>query len=458
MFRCKAKYQKLCFLLIFLGTCVFYIYSRQHENRKLINRTPMSEICDLNKVNNIMNNLCDLYSKSTVHGKLCNSFCSKRKSYKLVKCYNNYKAENFKNNDLLEQKYDDYKIVMEYKFNDIDDVNKYFNGDEIVILKSRHKYFFDFDHYVFDVDKMKSVELLKNFFRQYLESTISHNFKFDVVLQNEKVYSDYLVKLFDAHSLNLYEKAVENNDVDLLRSYILNFLSLLQQEEYLFYKYFQNKQNILQIYGTCGHIYAIEKAASLKSTVKTIGLEDRKRLILDFLSLVQYFDNEISSDKQSVESKSNQHSMQICDVKLENFGLNKRNQLKIIDTDMIHLDENIFNGDVCARHDDCHYFDCKGFCDMSTKKCEMNRIDNNLHVICEKIFSNPIFPDEGLITGAQLVNNQIKNHLERLLYSCIDTGYYKQNSSDVNGDRVKIGAKIDVMIEMEKLLRENSFE
>jgi hypothetical protein len=438
MFRCKAKYQKLFFVLVFFSILIFYVYNKQN----LAYRKPASETCDLNKVNNIIENLCDLYSKNIVYGSLCNTFCNKRKSYRLVKCYNNYKPENFKNNDFIEQKYDDFKVVIEYKFNDIDDVKKYFNGDEIVILKSRYKYFYDFDHYVYDIDKMKSVEILNNFLRQYLESTISHNFKFDVALNNNQVFLNYLLKLYDKYSFNLYEKSVENNDIELLKSYILNFLSLLQQDEYLFYKYFQNKQNILNVYGTCGHFYALEKASSLKPIVKTIGLDERKNLILDFLDLVDFFDKKIASEEQS--------PMQICDVKLDNFGLNKRDELKVIDTDMIHLDKMIFNGDVCTKHEDCNYFDCKGVCDFKSKKCEMKRIDNNLKVICEKIFSSPFFPDEGLITGAQLTNEILKNKLRRILQKCIEPVNY-------NFSEVKSGAGEDIMNEMENLLRKNKF-
>ena len=438
MFRCKSKYQKIFFFLIFFSTLIFYIYNKQN----LTYKKPASETCDLNKVNSIIENLCDLYTNKIVYGSLCDTFCNKRNSYRLVKCYNNYKPENFRNNDLIEQKYDDFKIVLEYKFNDINEVNKYFNGDDVIILKSRHKYFYDFDHYVYDIDKMKSVEILNNFLRQYLESTISHNFKFDVLLNEKQAYLKYLVKLYDKYSFKLYEKAVENNDVELLRSYIINFLSLLQQDEYLFYKYFQNKQNILNIYGTCGHVYAIEKALSLKSIVKTIELDERKKLILDFLDLVSFFDNSITNEKSS--------AMQICDVKLDNFGLNKLNELKIIDTDMIHLDKMIFNGDVCRKHEDCNYFDCKGFCDSKSKKCEMKRIDNNLQVICEKIFSNPFFPNEGLITGVQLLNEKLKNQLNKILDKCIEPGFY-------NHSEVKIGSGNEIVNEMDDLLRKHQF-
>ena len=412
--------------------------------------------CDLDKVNSIIENLCDLYSKKIVYGSLCNNFCNKKKSYKLIKCYNNYRPEDFKDNGKIEQKYDDFKIVLEYKLNDIDGVNKYFKGDEIVILKSRHKYFYDFDQYSFDIEKMKSVLDLKIFLQKYIESTLSHNFKLDVSL-NENLYLNYLVKLYDKYTFDLYEKAIENNDIELIRSYILNFLSLLEQDEYLFYKYFQTKQNILQIYGTCGHIYAIEKANSLKSAVKMINLNERKQLVLDFLDLAEYFDKDISINAvEPIVDSSFRMPMQICDVKLDNFGLNKRNELKIIDTDMIHLDKMIFNGDVYIKHEDCHYFDCKSFCDPKTKMCEKKRVDNNLQVFCEKIFSNEYFPNDGLLSGITLTNDKFRNDLDKVLKKCIEPGYYRQNETD-GEKKVKIATSFDVANEMQNLLRSNQF-
>ena len=199
-------------------------------------------------------------------------------------------------------------------------------------------------------------------------------------------------------------------------------------------------------------MYAIEKAASLKTTAKSLDLVQRKKLILDFLDLIEFFDKSIDAEVDSGDS------MQICDVKLDNFGLNKHGELKVIDTDMVHLDKTIFNGDVCRKHDDCHYFDCKSFCNLQTKKCEMKRVDNNLQVICEKIFSNPFFPNEGLITGVKLKNEKLKNDLDQILNKCIEPGYYKLNeSNNEDGQRVKTGASHDIIIEMINLFNTNQF-
>jgi hypothetical protein len=132
--------------------------------------------------------------------------------------------------------------------------------------------------------------------------------------------------------------------------------------------------------------------------------------------------NELSNNKNLNRIKS--LPMQICDVKLDNFGLNEKNELMIIDTDMIHPDKYIFFPKVCHKHDDCSYFDCKSYCDSKSNRCITSRINNNLQSICQNILNNS-FEEDGIISG---IKNQfpsnVKNELFRRLKSCQNPGNY----------------------------------
>jgi hypothetical protein len=114
--------------------------------------------------------------------------------------------------------------------------------------------------------------------------------------------------------------------------------------------------------------------------------------------------------------------MQVCDVKLDNFGLNEKNELMIIDTDMIHPDKYIFLPKVCNKHDDCSYFDCKSYCDSKSRHCINSRINNNLQSICQNILNNS-FEEDGILTGIKnLFPYNVKKELFRRLSVCQNPG------------------------------------
>ena len=173
--------------------------------------------------------------------------------------------------------------------------------------------------------------------------------------------------------------------------------------------------------------------------VQKMSTDDRKKLGLKFLELVDNFESNYLNNLIKVESQYSAEKikviefmeaapgaitdpsqsltslpLQICDVKLENFGLTFSGDLKIIDTDMVHPDSYLFVPRFCSKHDDCHFFDCKSFCDLGKQQCGMTRINNNLQSICEKIFDNFYMPDDALL------KNVLKDSIEEkaLLQQC----------------------------------------
>lgn len=197
----------------------------------------------------------------------------------------------------------------------------------------------------------------------------------------------------------------------------------------------------------------MEYASSLKNKIDLMTFEERKSLALKFLDLVHSLDtiylfDQINNMNGKIFQKSldemlnddiiikdpytlaNPNAikslpMQICDVKLENFGLNEKNELMIIDTDMIHPDKYIFLPKVCKKHDDCSYFDCKSYCDPNSKHCITNRINNNLQSICQNILNNS-FEEDGVLSGIkEQFPSNVKDELFRRLKLCQNPGNYK---------------------------------
>lgn len=446
---------------------MLYIYN--HENNKyFLNK--LSDIytqgddCDLKHINNLFSNLCDLYNQNLVIGSLCDKLCKNyRSSFKLIKCYNNYNKENMLNID-ESAKYDDYKIVLEYEIID-KSLQQFLNlsSNNRLILKTRHKYFEQYNQYTYDLDKINEIKSLNEFIITYFESTINHNFKttnFTQIKTTEQL-NEHLLRFYDSFSFrNFYSKSIETKDVDKLRVFISNLLTLLQQDEYLFYKYYASKRHTLSIFGTCGHFYAIEKATSINTLMKNVhfsmNINERKQLIIKFLDLIEYFDKRMSIDNE-------QSSIEICDVKLDNFGMSSlNNELKLIDTDMVFSERLLFlnqndNSEQCKQSNKCHFFDCKSYCGQNGK-CISKRVNNNLQMICEKIFSNPYIAQEGLITGLKLINTNFKNKLLAVLDKCITPGYYQESTNISNMyDRVKVGANYDVANEIRVLINSDEF-
>ena len=40
----------------------------------------------------------------------------------------------------------------------------------------------------------------------------------------------------------------------------------------------------------------------------------------------------------------------------------------------------------CREHSDCDFFDCRGRCDLLTHRCAGGVVNNNLQLVCEKVF------------------------------------------------------------------------
>jgi hypothetical protein len=183
----------------------------------------------------------------------------------------------------------------------------------------------------------------------------------------------------------------------------------------------------------------VEHAEALTHSVRRMPDQERKELAIKFLDLFHSLDSIYLINEKSMSSTSNKTSVssipiQMCDVKLDNFGLNEKKDLKIIDTDMAHADFYLFNKKVCNSHEDCHYFDCKSYCDPNTKHCIGFRVNNNLQSLCEKIFNNTFLREDGLLSGISDFGSNIEHEIKGRLNVCISPGFYKETSVVKNAD------------------------
>ncbi|KAM9307709.1 divergent protein kinase domain 1C [Gastrophryne carolinensis] len=168
--------------------------------------------------------------------------------------------------------------------------------------------------------------------------------------------------------------------------------SLFQQEEYLLFNLLQDfSRHVLHVIGTCGHFYAVTFLSAGHSWRQNLFSlehgggqwktgEDKMKALLDiaisFLDMVHQFDTGFS------------HRLHLCDVKPENFAIRSDLTVVAIDMDMAFFEPKMQNilEQKCTSDKDCNFFDCFSTCDLKTYMCRAQRENNNLQVICDKIF------------------------------------------------------------------------
>jgi hypothetical protein len=352
-----------------------------------------------------------------VIGNLCDSLCSNSQKYD---SFGDYKLSGCRNNgnEFEDRFVKNTKSIIFYKSDK--------TGDRIV-LKS-HKHYFQ-DTFTIDVTQMtldKQLEILSAYFK----STLTTNFGIET---NETSLFEY-IKMFTFNNDNLatqFKKALTKKDTQLMATLITNLMSLLNQNEYLFYTFFKGKKGVAKINGTCGNYYAVEYAESLDTKISRMkSTNERLELASKFIELADSLDTIYLPKGKPI---------QMCDVKLDNFGLSKNeNELILIDTDMLHIDEAIFYSKVCDTHSDCDFFDCLSYCDPAIKKCYNHRINNNLQTFCSKILYNSFDSSQSVIG-----NRNVDTKLGDLLNVCSNPGFF-------NNTNIKIGANKDLV---EKLLK-----
>ena len=247
--------------------------------------------------------------------------------------------------------------------------------DEItIVFKSKRAYFQDYDSVAYPGEKGPEpphLDALKSMVKDSIE------FSFKVTVPDDKI--EDLPNTMWTRDLTKFIKRNKDDPQRLLGAY-QSLYSLLQQDEYLFVKYFQTSKHIPQIYGSCGHFYAMEylppgkllSPSIIKNKAYFYSWKDRVDTALGLLDLIYSFENEFP------------YALHICDVKGENFGKGDDGMVKLIDTDAVFFDprlKDVLINDTCKVHDDCNFFDCKGYCNLRAERCTDRRANSNLQVL-----------------------------------------------------------------------------
>ena len=288
---------------------------------------------------------CKLHLAGTAAGNLCPDLCSKGKvEYK--KC-SNYRGG---------------KQVIITRWDQI-----------TTVFKSKRAYFNDFDSVAYPGEKGPEPPQFDSITSMIKDSI---EFNFIVQISDDKVAE--LPNMMWTRDLTKFERRNKDDPQRLLGAY-QSLYSLLQQDEYLFVKYFQTSKHIPQIYGSCGHFYAMEylppgkllSPGVINNNAYFSSWKDRVGMALGLLDLIYSFEKDFP------------HKLHICDVKGENFGKGDDSMVKLIDTDAVFFDpklKDVLVNDTCKVHDDCNFFDCKGYCNLRAERCTNRRANSNLQV------------------------------------------------------------------------------
>ncbi|XP_063781040.1 divergent protein kinase domain 1C [Pseudophryne corroboree] len=338
--RLKIWKKNTFLFLLFWGSCWIFV-----NTFLFVQRSMFSDQCTDEESRKILAGLCYDYSDGAVTGDLCEDLCV---THKLV-----------------------YKHCLYYRRG-----KKVIQADwqgSSIILKSKNDVF----------SKFQAPILLDNSDPRTLTDT-------ELLVMVAVEFKNALG--LDLPNNTLVPIWIERKNHQNWKVELASMWSLFQQEEYLLFNLLQDfSRHVLHVIGTCGHFYAVEFLSAghswkqnLFSLEEVVGQcrtgEQRMNALLDiaisFLDMVHQFDNKFS------------HRLHLCDVKPENFAI--RNDLTVvaIDMDMAFFEPKMRNilEQKCTSDKDCNFFDCFSTCDLKTFMCGAQRENNNLQVICDKIF------------------------------------------------------------------------
>lgn len=204
-----------------------------------------------------------------------------------------------------------------------------------------------------------------------------------------------------------------------------NLWPLLQQNEYLMSLVYEDRDVFPQLIGTCGTFYAVEYVRPIETPTTVLALSDsvpewakRLKLAVMIMDLLEELD------------ASFPEPIHLCDVKINHFGLPLGGQrLKFLDLDAVFprtvIGKIVGDGKECRGHHDCDYFDCRAICSKGNK-CEGGVVNNNLQVICEKIFLGWTLSGTIIIPGL-LMSEHTTGTLAVLLRQCANPSGDLQN-------------------------------
>ncbi|XP_044736797.1 divergent protein kinase domain 1C [Chrysoperla carnea] len=255
--------------------------------------------------------------------------------------------------------------------------------------------------------------------------------------------------------LSRLKPSYQEKDIVKRRNEMMNAWALLQDHEYLCSTLFIDYDLFPQLIGTCGPYFAVEYVEPIQYSSLFSLNEDKEewskqiKLSLLVLKLIEELENTFIEP------------FHLCDIKLQHFGLTKeKNRLKFIDLDMVYprsvISRIISETDSCTTDDQCDFFDCRARCNTKTRKCENRVANNNLQIVCEKIFLGWKNPHKIIVPGL-LMSQHTPSSLAAVLRQCANpasetTKPREPTSEEVQSRLTAILSEMDSEIDNEMLL------
>lgn len=253
-------------------------------------------------------------------------------------------------------------------------------------------------------------------FKEIMKNHLYHNYN---VSFTEKTF----FKLW-SQPLNRDNFSTEQNNL-LLKLSLETLWNLSQDQEFVFLSLFEHTDIFPELYGYCGGLYIVEEVTPLDfpSLIERQSFNSwarRAKIALKILEFAEKLDTGFDSP------------VHLCDVKPEHFGLSDNSKVKFNDADNIYLkpvvDRTVGDGSHCAKHSDCDLFDCKGQCDLIRQKCSGRGVsNNNLQVICQKIFLGKSYGFKSLGGTGLLASRHGEKVVKPLLEACANPSAAKDD-------------------------------
>jgi len=338
-------------------------------------------VCLAREMDLVINTVCDQASRGEALGDMCNELCEGH-TVVPVQCQAGHEGKYV----VFEATFRDIEVFVKGRTLDLENDSfgsVYWTGD-----RGENKFP--------DLEQFKI--MVKTHLRMNLNLTLEGNVLF-------KLWPNILTR----------ESFSEHQNKILLESSMKNIWTLILDNEYVFTRIFKHYDVFPELFGSCGGAYIVEKVRPLDMphylhTVSFQGWVERVKLALALLDLLEeletMFDNPVH----------------LCDVKIEHFGLSDHGRVKFLDVDNVYLkpvvDSTVGDGRDCQNHSDCDFFDCRGRCDLINHKCAGEVVNNNLQVVCEKIFVGDSLAFKFLGGTGLLASRHASKSLQQALHSC----------------------------------------
>uniref|UniRef100_A0A182K631 FAM69 N-terminal domain-containing protein n=1 Tax=Anopheles christyi TaxID=43041 RepID=A0A182K631_9DIPT len=209
--------------------------------------------------------------------------------------------------------------------------------------------------------------------------------------------------------LNSLLKLKNKNNHILFHASMRNSWNLIQNNEYLLSRLYEEKEIFPLVVGTCGELFLTE-------LLETVEFDERRYHFTNHIDLSKWrYHLKVAVLILDYLDDMSQNRFQMCSVLLAGFGISdsrmKYHDLRYISTEAA-IDRRLSDGRWCTMDADCSYYDCRSRCNATSHQCTAGLLNNNLQIVCEKIFRGTA-TEPGI-----LVTEKSPNRLLRILERC----------------------------------------